>query len=133
MLQSNDGWSVFGGYKAGTSEFLFDAGPGNLVFNTTGIFGGVSKAISLSGGNSIALSAALASMSANIYDTPATIDEKGTSIGLSFAGVYNIPLSDTSGVNVRGTFQNYQYRNFDSLVDISESIFGVEAGYYINF
>ena len=128
-----DGWSIFGGYKWGTSEFSRNVDASyKLTFEAYGIFGGVSKTIGLSRGTSISLSGALASMEGDLYNT-STLNDSGKTLGLSFSAAYKLSLSADSGIRIRGFYQNYSYSDFNSESDFDEEILGVEAGYHLDF
>lgn len=129
----DNGWSAFGGYKSGKSEFFRDSSPGySLTFEAYGLFGGASKAIGLKNGSSISLSGALAFMTGDLYDT-GTLNDSGSAIGLSVSAAYNLPLSSDSGLRLRGFYQSYSFSDFSTQADANETILGAEAGYYLNF
>ena len=129
----DNGWSVFGGYKSGKSEFFRDNNPGySLTFEAYGLFGGASKVFNLGSGSSMSLSGALASMTADVYDT-GTVNDSGSAVGLSFTAAYNLPISDDSGLRVRGFYQNYSFSGFNTVGDANETILGIEAGYHLDF
>ena len=127
------GWSVFGGYKYGKSEFFQANYPGyRLTFDAYGPFGGSSKSIGLDNGASMSLSGAVAVMTGDVYDT-GSIKDSGSSIGLSFSAAYNFPISDHTGLQLRGFYQKYRFNKFKTVVDANESILGIEAGLHWNF
>ena len=129
----DEGWSVFGGYKWGTSEFSKDADPSyKLTFEAYGFFGGASKAISLGNGTSLSLTGALASMKGDLYNN-SSLNDSGDALGLSFTAAYNLPLGTDSGIQVRGFYQNYSFSGFSAGNDANETILGIEAGYHLDF
>lgn len=130
----DDGWSVFGGYKWGTSEFSKDTDPSyKLTFEAYGFFGGASRAIGLGNGASMSLSGALAYMKGDLYNN-STLNDSGNALGLSFTAAYNLPLGADSGIQVRGFYQNYSFSGFsNSNNNADEEILGIEAGYHLDF
>ena len=129
----DQGWSAFGGYKYGKSDFFQANNPGyRLTFEAYGPFVGGSKLISLDKGASMSFNSAVAVMTGDVNDT-GTINDSGSSIGLSFSATYNLPISDNSGFQLRGFYQKYSFDNFRTVVDADESILGVEVGFHLNF
>ena len=130
----NGGWSAFGGYKYGRSDFYRDSRPGyKLTFEAYGLFGGVSKSIILKNGSSVLLSGAVAFMTGDVYDNN-TLDDSGSAIGTSFAAAYNLPIGNDSGLQLRGSYQYYSFTEFNSpQLDAVETIFSADAAYYLNF
>ncbi len=127
------GWSVFGGYKYGKSELFQGNLPGySLTFEAYGLFGGAGKSIGLNNGASMSFNGALAFMTGDVYDTK-TLKDSGKATGLSFSAAYNRPLSHNSGIQLRGFYQSYSFSDFATVVDVNESILGVDAAFYMDF
>lgn len=127
------GWSVYGGYKWGKSEFGRDSAPGYLLtFEAEGFFAGASKSIRQASGTTVSLSAAVAFMTGYIYDT-ASLDDEGSAIGTSFSATYNVPMAGGTGIQVKGFYQYYGFSDFRAAADTNETIIGAHAAYYMNF
>lgn len=125
-------WSVFGGYKYGKSEFFQTTSPGYLLtFKAYGPFGGVNKSIGFANGSSLSFSGAVAVMTGDVYDT-GSINDSGSSIGLSFSTAYNLPIGANYGLQFRGFYQKYNFDKFRTVVNANESILGADAGFYLN-
>lgn len=127
------GWSLFAGYKFGSSEFYQGNLPGyHLDFDSYGPFVGTSKVVQTEGGASLSYRAALALMTGYVHDTIA-LDDFGKAIGVSLALSYSQPFSNDTGIKLRAFHQSYSFSGFNTVADAAEIIFGVETSYYVNF
>ena len=135
----DQGVSVFGGYKTGKTEYDNPSASSTILeFETSGIFGGAS--ISFPSGNDVvSVNGALAIMDGTLTDddtffTP--YDESADTIGVSFGAAYVKNISNDTGLMFKGAFQLYAFSDWSgnyTLEDLDESIFSLEAAYFMNF
>lgn len=135
------GLSVFGGYKLGKTEYdnpQTSATSTVLTFETSGLFGGVSASFP-SGNDVISVNGALAIMEGTLTDDDTVFipyDETADTIGLSFGAAYVKNITNDTGLIFKGAFQLYAFSDWSgnyALADLDESIFSLEAAYFINF
>ena len=138
-------FTVFGGYKSGSSEYTYtDASGDTIEFSGDGIYGGAGINFP-SGGNVFSVNAAIAALDGELtYNdgtTPANSFTATASqtIGLSIGAGYSIPLGNTSGLAIKANYQAYNYEDYEidgiaiTGLKTDESIFAVDVGYYITF
>lgn len=132
-------FTVFGGYKTGTSEFTGDPTcPGcEIKFEADGIYGGAGYNIPVDG-NVFSINAAVAVLNGELAlvepGLPTFTDESGT-VGVSLGAGYKISMSNTSGFTLKAIAQSYRFKEFDSLQGLAtdETIISLDFGYYTVF
>lgn len=133
-LLLNDGLSVFGGFKIGQTEFDNPyPGASVLTFDSSGLYGGVSKSIPMQQ-NVLSINAALAIMGGELSDS-AGYSTEGDTFGFSMGATYSINLSADNGIMVRGGVQSYSFVDFDdnATSDTTEVIVSADVAYFVNF
>lgn len=137
----DQGLSVFGGYKSGKTEYDNPATSATstvLTFETSGIFGGASMSFP-QGNDVISVNVALAFMEGELTDDDTVaipFDETADTLGLSFGAAYVKNISNDAGLIFKGAFQLYAFSDWTgnyTLDDLDESIFSLEATYFMNF
>ncbi|MCW8956546.1 MAG: hypothetical protein OQL09_06655 [Gammaproteobacteria bacterium] len=138
-LVLDQGISVFGGYKSGETEYENPSATSTLLsFETSGIFGGASMSFP-SGNDVVSVNAALAFMEGTLTDNDTAFtpyDETADTIGLSFGAAYVKNITNDTGLMFKGAFQLYAFSDWTgnySIADLDETIFSVEAAYFVNF
>jgi hypothetical protein len=145
-LAMDGGFSVFAGYKTGSTEYSNPTASSTfLTFDTNGLFFGASAGFPMSDNNSLSVSGALAFLNGKLEDNyiGASYDEEADSIGLSLAMTYTSNFSDTSGMTIKGAVQSYGFTNWSGpysdsiapleLADHTETIVSLELGFFVSF
>lgn len=114
------GFSVFLGSKD-TSTTGFDLDNDYWDFSATGFFGGLSKSIRLANGNSLAFSAAAASLTGDVSLNGIFADE-GDAFGTSFGGAWNAAIGQSVTTSFGAKYQSYDYDGLD--VESIVSVYG---------
>ncbi len=132
----DEGYTAFAGFRHGGSEFQFDNGvtkSAELDNDSVGLFVGGAKSFVLSSTSNIALSGAIASLTAEFksFDTGTAIDATGDTIGYSLGVAWNKRFAKKWNLSVGGRYQSYTYTDVkdDTTVigDQSETITSLYA------
>lgn len=139
-LALDGGFSVFGGYKTGSSEYTnLSLTSATTTFDTDGLFFGAGIALPVDN-NSLSFSGALALMNGTLEDndtffTP--FNEEADTVGISLSMAYTMNFSETNGLTLKGAVQSYGFTDWTGpnspLPDMTETIVSVEAAYFANF
>lgn len=110
----DDGYTLFGGFRFGGSEFQFENSGGqssDLDNDTTGVFLGGAKNFSLDATSNVSVSAGIAALTAEFksFDTGEAIDAKGDTIGYSLGAAWNKRIMNDWNLSVGGRYQSYKY------------------------
>lgn len=113
-----EGFTVFGGFRSGNNRFHYEGNEfqtgetAELQVQSAGLFVGLSKSLILSPGTSLALSAAVASMTAEFkdFDIDAQgIDATGDTLGYSLSMSFNKELMKKWNLSLGGRYQAFTY------------------------
>ncbi len=120
------GYSLFAGLKDTTTTGT-DVDGDYWDFNATGFFAGLNKSVRLGSGNSLAFSAAVASLSGDVALTLASDNfnssvQEGDALGLSLGGAWNANIGDAMTSSIGAKYQSYDYDNLD--VESIVSVYG---------
>lgn len=141
---AKNGFSIFGGYKTGSSEYGNPFTPSSsttMTFDTSGFFTGASFGFPLNDSSSLSISGALAFLDGELKDndigsgTP--YNAEANSFGLSLAMTYTANFTDTSGLTLKGGIQSYSFVDWEDpnyfIDDMNETILAMELGFFIGF
>lgn len=115
-----EGFTAFGGVRAGGNSYFYDdtgfqsGDESRLEVGTFGPFIGLSKSLILSSDTSLALSAAVASLTAEVkdFDVNSTgIDATGDALGYSLSMSLNKQLYEKWSMSLGGRYQAFTYKN----------------------
>lgn len=128
----DDGWSLFAGYKSGSSVmFQYNLPSYRLEFEANGPFIGCGKSSRLGNGVYFSYNAAIAFMGGD-YET-AAVQDSGDAIGLSLSAGLKQPFGKDSGIRLRGFYHSYDFSGFNTTPDVNETILGADINYYMDF
>lgn len=132
--------TVFGGYKAGTTEYTaFDEPNTTLKFEATGPYFGAGISIPTDSGV-WSLNGAIAILSATLKDDTTGFvpyDASADSVGFSLGAGYTIPFGGTQGLSFKASYQSYDYTGWTdpvyTILDTTETLVALDVEYYVNF
>lgn len=134
------GFTLFGGYKIGKSEYSDTVSTATLLtFEATGPYFGVGMSTSLPDG-SFSFNIALAFLKGELTDNDTFFvpyDAEADTIGFSMGAGYTHFLGNDSGIALKGALQFYSFVDWvdanATIDDTDETVISVDISYFANF